>query len=276
MGNTLKVAKKEFTDLVNSRLMIIVLVWFGLFSIGIAYYTYSHNYLNHVNHPSDYFFYVSPVEIFFDGLVNIFRYYGPVLAVVTGFVSMASEVDGRALGTLLTKPLYRDTVINGKLLGNLAFFAVLVLATSVFYGAFVLAMTGNMSTTAGVWGTVPLVLLLCLPCMMFIYSLSVFVTLLIRDQSLALFMSLLSYYVLFELLSFANIVVGIQEYFHSKALGDLVMGLSMDHMYFMLLGSGPDLGSILANNGFEFFKLALFCVVMVTLAYIVFLRRDVA
>lgn len=279
MSNMLNVAKKEFQDLMGSRLVLIVLIWYLVSSIGSFYYTYN-NYVYVVSHedPSDpyyYLHYTSPVDRFFKGIVNNFRWLGPVLALVLGFVSMTSEIDGSALGTMLTKPLYRDTIINGKLLGNMVFMMTIMLATTVLYIVAVLAMTGNLDFAIGLIGKIPLVLMLASLCMTFMFSLSVLITLLIRDQSLALFIGFLSYIILFRFIHSSDIAGGIMDYFHSRFLGDLISGFSPDKMFYLILGDA-DLSNIIANSGFEVFKLAMYCIVSITLAYTVFLRRDVA
>ncbi len=278
MSNTLNVAKKEFRNLMGSKLILIVLVWYVVASIGSFFYTYN-NYVYVVSHedPSDpyyYLHYTSPVDRFFKGIVNNFRWLGPILAVVLGFVSMTSEIDGKALGTMLTKPLYRDTIINGKLLGNMAFIIIITLLTTILYVAAILAMTGDLDIAFSLIERIPLVLLLSLLCMMFMFSLSVLIVLLIKDQSLALFMGFLSYLILFKFIHSSDVAGGIMDYFHSRFLGDLISGISPDKMFYLILGDA-DLTGILENSSFELFKMAMYCVVTLTLAYTVFLRRDI-
>lgn len=47
---------------------------------------------------------------------------GTIIGIMIGFSTISSEKFGKALNILVTKPLYRDTIINGKIIACIGFY----------------------------------------------------------------------------------------------------------------------------------------------------------
>lgn len=268
MSNTLFVARKEFSYLLNSRLIIFIMAWYmAIFFLSFYGTAQSVNSLG----ISD------PVQNYFVDYVYTLCYYGTLVAVVLGFSSISVETSGKALNTLLSKPLYRDTIINGKLLGAGGFMVCIYLLVTILYVSGIsLATNGSRNAVMAFVGGLSLSFLLYMLCMLFFFSISMLACLLFREQSLALFMGFLAWIVLFRLIS-SDIFAGSISYFfgNSQSILLLVSGMSPSTMLYFIL-ENMDLQSVLAESGLEVFKLFLYCTIGLILSYIAFLRRDVS
>jgi len=135
MSNTLKIARKEFTDLIGNRLIIFI-IFVYLFLIAKTIYD---------------FHTVTPENIkngnlamsLLMGLWYILTVYGTLVGIVLGFSSISSERKGNALNTLIVKPVYRDTIINGKLIGIFGFIICLFGIATFIYFSVLLIFYGN-------------------------------------------------------------------------------------------------------------------------------------
>ena len=86
---------------------------------------------------------VAPLAI----LKNIIQYIsmiGAVLAVFLGFDAFSGEREGGTLSLLLTRPLYRDQLLSGKLLGGAGVIGLLLGITFLFNTVLFAAVTGLM------------------------------------------------------------------------------------------------------------------------------------
>jgi ABC-2 type transport system permease protein len=294
-NNTLIIAKKEFSNLLNNRVLLIILAWF-LISIFNTWYHYTYItpgpgnmsiIANWINMGKD------PVSgVIFPNFVLNLCWDGAILAIALGFISMSEETSGKALNTLLAKPVYRDTIINGKLLGILVFliymfiFTVVVylLAMFVFFGL----MTGSYSILLNSYipefiSMLPWGLFLTLLCGFFMCSLSMLTCLLFKEKIFALFISVLSwlfFYTIAQEYIFSTYI----GFFASKlglvggygaSLSDLISNLSVDFSLYNLV-SNTDFVSAFTDNFVHIFILLFYCFVTLILTYTVFLRRDVA
>jgi ABC-2 type transport system permease protein len=135
------VAAKEFKDNLNSKRFLILFGLLTLLSIigaitGINSYnsdlaTYNSN-LNQVSSMP------GGMKIFVDmpSILRIFNSYGTyiasfgmLLAISMGFDLISREKEEGTLKILLTHPVFRDQVINGKILGSAAMMIVVLLST---------------------------------------------------------------------------------------------------------------------------------------------------
>lgn len=280
INSTIQVAKKELINLLNNRLVLIImalyLIEFISFLINTTYPFDGMPSL--MSNAKD------PAHTVFVMLTYSLCTYGSLVAVVLGFASISEELEGKALNTLLVKPLYRDTIINGKILGALGFVLCLFLFTTALYVVFMLMYFGIVvnafSKLVEVYipsfvNGLPLVLVLSLLCFFLFYALSILYALLFKSQSFSLFMGILSWIFLFPVLSSVGFTAPIAFFFHDLSLGNLIGDLSPLTIVGLILGNF-DFGSALAHNWPEFFKLSLYCFVTLVGAYIVFIRRDVA
>ncbi|KUG18950.1 MAG: ABC transporter permease [Methanomicrobiaceae archaeon] len=133
-GRLLTVARKEFVDHVTSRRFVIILALFLAISAagmhqGIDMYEMS---LQSYNEQMQI---ISEIEVHGDPgwmpekptVMYVFMYmavyisaFGAVLAIAMGFDLVSKEKESRSLKSLLSHPVFRDEIINGKALGGIA------------------------------------------------------------------------------------------------------------------------------------------------------------
>lgn len=269
MSNVMIIAKKEFLDLLNSKLVLIILAFYMIMILTSFYIIYNSN----INDPKGLILMEPGYDV---------CYFGSLVAVVLGFSSMSIETSGKALNTLLVKPLYRDTIINGKMMGVLVFLSWIFWITAAVYTLAIYLIVGNLISPYIIFYVerLPFIFLLYLLCSMLFYSISVLMTILFKEQSFALFMGLLFWIIL---VSFMNDVVIVQNIADS-------LNLLSGGQYFSLINTsspismirsilGEDVDSIDAwvfRDVSKIFVLMLYCFVSTILAYVAFLWRDVA
>lgn len=73
-----------------------------------------------------------------EGIITI----GGIIGIVIGFDAISGEREHKTLSLLLTQPLYRDDLINGKLLGFILLVITVVLVSSLFSWGTILILTG--------------------------------------------------------------------------------------------------------------------------------------
>jgi len=260
------VAKKEFLDLLNSRLIVLILAWYVIVFVLLFYELVSTDQLMNVD---------NPVKELFIRYLYTLCYYGSLVAVVLGFSSMSSEISGKALNTLLAKPLYRDTIIRGKMIAAVGFIAIIFFVISLLYVLGILLFIGSPLVKLNAFLSVlPLAFMLYLLCMIFYYVVSMLALIVIREQSLALFMGFLFWILLFYFIP-NEIFTGSIDYFFGERIGRFVGGMSHLTMLNQMFGY-MDIQGVLVEKGFEVMKMALYCFIGIILVHIAFLRRDVS
>src|SRR5207248_7774936 len=81
--------------------------------------------------------------------VSFIAFLGPLLGIAFGFDAINSEQARGTLGRLLSQPIYRDDVINGKFLAGLATTSVALLSIFLIVGGLGLRMIGVPPTGDG-------------------------------------------------------------------------------------------------------------------------------
>jgi ABC-2 type transport system permease protein len=84
-------------------------------------------------------------------MVQFVAFFGPLIGIVLGFDSINRE---RAHGTLIkivSQPIYRDAVINGKFLAGVATIAVMLLSIVLVISGFGLALVGVVPGIEEIW-----------------------------------------------------------------------------------------------------------------------------
>ncbi len=79
---------------------------------------------------------VLPALTFFIGL------FVPIIGIALGFDAINSERSGGTLSRLLSQPVYRDSVINGKFLAGIVTLAIMILTTLLLVSGYGLRMIG--------------------------------------------------------------------------------------------------------------------------------------
>ncbi|WP_135612431.1 ABC transporter permease [Methanococcoides sp. AM1] len=139
------IAKKEFFDSVKSRSFAIV---FGIFLVliltssisGVNQYnedlqSYQENMANFGNVKSSDIFLSFPepelMSVLFGNIVSNIAVMGAILAIMLGYNAISGEKERGNLKLLLSYPLYRDDVINGKFLGKIAVLVMTLVITTL-------------------------------------------------------------------------------------------------------------------------------------------------
>ncbi len=280
MGNVIIIAKKEFTDLVSNKIVLIIMAVFLFLIVKSAYEYYdalSNNLLLIENLSSNILM----------GIWSILTNYGSLVGVVVGFSLISSEKRGSALNVLLAKPLYRDSIINGKFLGALGFIlCTFCIATILFISALLIAIGNSIiSILPDILSRILVVFVLSVMYVMIFLSLSMLIALIIKDQAFALISSIIMIAVC-ELISSASFTGNIYYFlsgslvFREDAFARFISELSPGGVSLILTNSNffnPDISlwNAFSLVEFEIIRLILYMVITITLCYIVFIRRDV-
>ncbi len=272
MNNIIIVAKKEFTDLVSSWLVLVILLVFIVLTIFMDYTFYDiiarHSY-----------FEGQIVNNFLFGAKIVLTDYGCLMAVAIGFASIVSERQGNALNTLLVKPLYRDTVVNGKLLGALAFLLCVFCLVLMLYTAGLFVVAGGMfaSIFLTYLAGLPFVVGISLVFVMIFFSASMLFSILFRNQDFALALCILVV-IISQTVTSSDVNSGLTDLLGPGA-GIIsvwsptnALNRATIMLYMMPPGVIADT-SLVSDN---IIRLLLVMGVAVVANYIIFLRKDIA
>lgn len=75
-------------------------------------------------------------------LAQFIAFFGPLIGMVLGFDAINRERSARTLSKLLSQPIYRDAVINGKFLAGMATISIMLLAIVVLISGMGLNLLG--------------------------------------------------------------------------------------------------------------------------------------
>ncbi|WOF16269.1 ABC transporter permease [Methanoplanus sp. FWC-SCC4] len=118
------ISHKEMSDHITSRRFLLILVITCLV-LGIAAANGVNNYNNalesYKNGEVGFLFFPSVLRAFGE-ITNSFGLYGlgAVIGIAIGFDLISGEREGKTLKTILSRPMYRDELINGKAIGGIA------------------------------------------------------------------------------------------------------------------------------------------------------------
>ncbi|MDD1676802.1 MAG: ABC transporter permease [Methanomicrobiales archaeon] len=163
------IASKEFFDHLRSRKFLLI---FGIFLViaiigmiaGIAQYndnlqTYNENQGSTSSSPLRGFIAEKPsILSVFSNVATYLVFLGAILGIAMGFDLITKEKESKSLKILLSHPVYRDEVINGKAIGgvlalvfSLGVVLVLSLATLLVYG---IVPDGGELVLIGIFGAI--------------------------------------------------------------------------------------------------------------------------
>ncbi len=134
------VARKEFTDQVTGWRFLVILALFlaialaGTYSGVVSYERELDRYAQELEAMDDRFDESGwiimpskpPVENVYSSMFLVLISYGSLLAIAVGFNLVSGEKESRSLKSLLSHPVYRDEIINGKALGGVALLVLVV------------------------------------------------------------------------------------------------------------------------------------------------------
>ena len=144
MHGLLAVYRKEMEDHFSSTRSVLLLTVILMISLITAYMVGSglKRELEGVAKPSLVFLmlFTSTGALF--SLAQFIAFFGPLIGMVLGFDAVNRERAARTLSKLLSQPIYRDAVINGKFLAGVTTIAVMLLAIVILISGIGLQVLG--------------------------------------------------------------------------------------------------------------------------------------
>ena len=153
MKGILIVGRKELADHFSSTRFILLFTLILMVSLVMAFIVGStlHDELKDVAKPTFVFFmlFTSSGKLF--SLVQFISIFGPLIGIVLGFDCISRERSARTLSKLLSQPIYRDAVINGKFLAGFVTIAIMLVAIVLLISGLGLRLIGVVPGPEEVW-----------------------------------------------------------------------------------------------------------------------------
>jgi ABC-2 type transport system permease protein len=84
-------------------------------------------------------------------LVQFVAFFGPLIGLILGFDTINRERNGGTLSKLLSQPIYRDSVINGKFLAGVVTIAIMMCSIILVVTGLGLRIVGVVPGMEGIW-----------------------------------------------------------------------------------------------------------------------------
>lgn len=187
------ISQKEFSDHIRSNRLIFILIIFCLIlgikaANGVA--DYNESLEAYKSGTGSLVIYLpSAVEVFSEIVDAIgSEGFGLIVGLALGFDLVSGEKEGRTLKTILSQPLYRDELINGKAIGGIAAL-VIISATGFFIVIAVMLILGIVPVFEELLG-IGILWILTLLFMITAFSLALMTSVLTKTSSNSLILSL--------------------------------------------------------------------------------------
>lgn len=138
MNKTLVIAKKEFKDILRSKIflyLLVLLLGLTLVSILVSEFIFNDQVTQYNNslqvlqsigkQPNIPIPQLFPLNLL-RGVVDYIEIIGAILGIFLGYISIFKEKNTKAIKLILTRPIKKTTLIYGKLLGNFVFVITLL------------------------------------------------------------------------------------------------------------------------------------------------------
>ncbi len=132
LARLITISKKEFSDHITSRRFLLILfitcIVLGVSAANGA--TDYYNALESYENGNAGYLYLPSILLVFNRITNAIGMdgLGAIIGIAIGFDLIAGEWEGRSLKTILSQPVYRDELINGKAIGGILTLAIITLA----------------------------------------------------------------------------------------------------------------------------------------------------
>jgi len=140
----LTICRKELADHFSSTRFILLFYLILMVSLVTAFIVGSglRDELKDVAKPTFVFLmlFTSPGKLF--SLIQFIAIFGPLLGIVLGFDSINRERSSRTLSKLISQPIYRDAVINGKFLAGLITISIMLVSIVLMISGLGLLLIG--------------------------------------------------------------------------------------------------------------------------------------
>jgi ABC-2 type transport system permease protein len=153
MQGLLAVFRKELSDHFTSFRFVILFALIAMVSFMLSYKAGINlrENLEGVAKPKFVFLMIFTTPVYFFSMVQFVAFLGPLIGLVLGFDTINRE---RAHGTLIklvTQPIYRDAVINGKFLAGVVTISIMLIAIVLVISGFGLMLLGVVPGIEEIW-----------------------------------------------------------------------------------------------------------------------------
>lgn len=144
MKGIITICRKELADHFSSTRFILLFYLILMVSLVTAFIVGSglRDELKDVAKPTFVFLmlFTSPGKLF--SLIQFIAIFGPLLGIVLGFDAVNRERNARTLSKLVSQPIYRDSVINGKFLAGLITISIMLVSIVLIISGLGLLLIG--------------------------------------------------------------------------------------------------------------------------------------
>jgi ABC-2 type transport system permease protein len=155
MAGTMTVFRKEMADQFGSKRFLILLGIIVLLSTLSAYQ--GAVYLK--NNPQAGFLAIFSGQQFGLSFVQLMVFFGPIIGLALGFDAINKERTSGTLSTILSQPIFRDSILNGKFLAGTVATTTLTVSTIAIMIGLAVPLLGFGPTLDGVYSIISLTLL---------------------------------------------------------------------------------------------------------------------
>jgi len=149
----LTIYRKELGDHFSSTRFILSFTLILLVSLIIAFMvgTQLKDELKDVAKPTFVFLMLFTSSGKFFSLISFIAFFGPFMGILLGFDAINRERSARTLSKLVSQPIYRDSIINGKFLAGVVTISILLLAIVLLISGLGLRLIGVVPGPEEIW-----------------------------------------------------------------------------------------------------------------------------
>lgn len=155
MAGSLTVFRKELADYFGSKRYLILFAMIVLLSTLSAYQ--GAQYLK--SNTSAGFLAIFSGQMFGFSFIQLMVFFGPIIGLSLGFDAINKERTSGSLSTLLSQPIFRDSILNGKFLAGVVALATLTVSTISIIVGLAIPLLGFGPTLDGAFSIITLTLL---------------------------------------------------------------------------------------------------------------------
>lgn len=271
MENVIRLSQKEFGEIINSRILFLIVPFFILISASYIYFD-----LKFITNKQS-----ISIDYISSQLAIMLSYYGSLIFMIIGSYVVITEK--KSLNVLITKPIYRDDIINGKLLCISVLIIGFTIIAMMFHLSILFFIIGDMigKNLLLLISRLPIVMLVSFLCMLTFLSISMFIAVFIKDEKYAIFSSCLIWIILMNFIPnivFSGYISGFLGYvlgIDPLIIMTQISNLSPTWMVRTIMSNQQDFFTTIFLFKFEIAKLLIYSVIATVLCYITFIRRDI-
>ena len=147
------ICRKELADHFSSTRFILLFTLILIVSLVMAYMvgTSLQDELKDVAKPTFVFLmlFTSSGKLF--SLIQFIAFFGPLVGIVLGFDAINRERSGHTLSKLVSQPIYRDAIINGKFLAGAIMITVMLVSIVLLISGLGLRLIGVVPGPEEIW-----------------------------------------------------------------------------------------------------------------------------